>query len=80
MKSNFTTEYEAFRSLIIKARKEGNLTQDGLAKLLNKPQSYVAKYENGERRLDVIEFLLIAKALNADPIEIIKELTSLEDK
>ena len=55
MKSIFTNEYDIFRRCMIAARKEAQLTQDSLAKSLNKPQSFVAKYENGERRLDVID-------------------------
>jgi transcriptional regulator with XRE-family HTH domain len=38
-----------------------------VAQRLGKPQSYVSKYENGERRLDVIEFLDVMMALNANP-------------
>jgi hypothetical protein len=41
-----------------------------------KPQSFVAKYESGERRLDVIEFLGIASAIGADPVRILKALNA----
>ena len=44
-----------FQNLIRDLRKDSGLTQSGLAELLDKPQSYVSKYESGERRLDVIE-------------------------
>jgi transcriptional regulator with XRE-family HTH domain len=74
MKSNFSNEYETFRKCIIDSRKKTKLTQAELANLLGKPQSYVAKYESGERRLDLIEFLLIAKALKVNPVEIIKAI------
>ena len=50
------------------------LTQVQLAKKLRRPQSFVSKYETGERRLDVVEFLEIAKALSADPADLIREL------
>jgi transcriptional regulator with XRE-family HTH domain len=43
------------------------MTQVQLANKLRRPQSFVSKYENGERRLDVVEFLEIMKALSASP-------------
>ncbi|MBD2183109.1 helix-turn-helix transcriptional regulator [Planktothrix sp. FACHB-1355] len=74
MKSIFSPEYDIFRQRMIAARKEAKLTQAKLAKSLNKPQSFVAKYENGERRLDVIEFLVVTRAIGIDPCEIIREI------
>jgi transcriptional regulator with XRE-family HTH domain len=44
-----------------------------LATKLRRPQSFVAKYEGGERRIDVIEFIAIARALGADPLKLFKE-------
>jgi transcriptional regulator with XRE-family HTH domain len=61
--SLFTQEYGKFRKLLEKYRLKRNITQSDLAVKLNRPQSFVSKYENGERRLDVIEFLEIAKQL-----------------
>ena len=37
-------------------------------------QTYVSKYEKGERRLDLIEFLEIAEAVGFDPLDFIKRL------
>ena len=48
-------------------RKAAGLTQAELAQRLNRPQSFVSKYERGERRLDVIEFGEVATALSVDP-------------
>lgn len=39
-------------------------------------QSYVSKYERGERRLDVVEFLEIARVIGLDPHELLRELES----
>lgn len=74
MKSVFSHEYQIFRQCMIAARKEAQLTQATLAKSLKKPQSFVAKYENGERRLDVIEFLLIARVIGVDPCDILRRV------
>lgn len=59
---------------MIAARKEAGFTQQQLADALNKPQSYVSKYERRERRIDVVEFLRISKILCADPHLIISQL------
>lgn len=67
---------DAYRGLIARladARTEAGLTQQAVADLLGKPQSYVAKVEGFERRLDVIEFLTIAKVIGFDPVPALKE-------
>jgi hypothetical protein len=46
----------------------------GLARRLGRPQSFVSKYERGERRLDVVEFLDVARAMKIDPIQVISDL------
>jgi transcriptional regulator with XRE-family HTH domain len=74
-KSLHSAEHAAFRELMIDARRKAGLTQQELAKRLRKPQSFVAKYEGGERRIDVIEFIGIAGAIGADPGRILKVLT-----
>lgn len=47
------------------------LTQQQLSMQLGRPQSFVSKYENGERRLDFIEVLDICELIQADPHELI---------
>ena len=73
-KSVFTSRYDQFRNLLIEARKQAEVTQVDLAKRLSRPQSYVSKFERGERRLDVIEFLDVAEALGIDPYKFLAEL------
>lgn len=74
MKFVFSQNYEIFRRCMIAARKEAKLTQQTLANSLKKPQSFVAKYENGERRLDVIEFLLVTRVIGVDPCDLIRKV------
>jgi transcriptional regulator with XRE-family HTH domain len=59
---------------LIALRKAKGLTQTQVAERLGRPQSFVAKYEGGERRLDVIEFLDVADALGADPCQVLSDL------
>jgi transcriptional regulator with XRE-family HTH domain len=73
-KSLHSAEHSAFCALMIETRKKAGLTQSQLAKRLRKSQSFVAKYEGGERRIDVVEFLTIASALGTDPILLLRSL------
>ena len=73
-KSVHSPEQQLLRELLVAARDGAGLTQHKLAKRLGKPQSFVAKYEGGERRLDVIEFIVIASAIGADPTRILRTL------
>lgn len=73
-KSVFSNDYERFRSLLISARIEAGLTQAELAGRLSRPQSFVSKYERGERRLDVIEFLQVSQAMDLDPVKFLRKL------
>lgn len=71
MKSVFTERYQRLLTALIEARKSANITQQDLASRLSRPQSFVSKYEHGERRLDIIEFLDVAHAIGANPYDLI---------
>jgi transcriptional regulator with XRE-family HTH domain len=73
-RATFTEKAERFRKLLVAAREESGLTQVQVAERLRKPQSYVSKIERGERRLDIIEFLELAKILKIDPFEFLQTL------
>lgn len=60
--------------MLIAARKDAGLTQVDIAERLDKPQSFVSKYERGERRLDVVEFIDVARAIGIDPCSIVENL------
>ena len=55
----------------MQARKAAGVTHSELAKELGRPQSFVANYESRERRLDVAEYVGIARALGADPFKML---------
>jgi transcriptional regulator with XRE-family HTH domain len=73
-KSVHSPGHAALRELLIEAREHAHLTQQQLAKRLGKHQSFVAKYEGGERRVDVLEFLTITRAIGVDPIRLLRTL------
>ena len=58
---------------LIAARKAKGISQFDLARELSKPQSFVAKYENAQRQLDMEEFLNICRALAANPLTLMME-------
>lgn len=74
MKSTQTAAYRGFLATLARARHDAGMTQWDLAKRLGKPQSFVSKVEAGERRLDVVEFVEIARILDLDPADAINEL------
>lgn len=71
-KSIFLDAYRGMLSQLIMARKAAGLTQHDLARTLGKPQSFVSKFERAERRIDVVEFVAICRAVGAESLEIIK--------
>ena len=76
MKSLRSPDHIRMRELLIAAREKAGLTQTQLADRLGKPQSFVSKYETGERRLDVIEFIWISKQLDLDPARAVREIAA----
>ncbi|VEA63164.1 transcriptional regulator, y4mF family [Serratia plymuthica] len=66
MTSVYSTEYQLVIKILRDARIEKCITQTKLAEALGRPQSFIAKVENGERKLDVVEFAVMARLLGVD--------------
>jgi transcriptional regulator with XRE-family HTH domain len=77
-KSLKSAEYARLIALLVAAREKSGIRQQPLAAKLGKPQSFIAKYEGGERRIDLIEFVAIARALGADPLKLFREFLAGE--
>jgi len=73
-KSVFTDAYAALLDMLVALRKERGLTQVELSKRLGKPQPFVSYIERGERRIDVIEFYAIMRAMGVDPTKAFGDL------
>ena len=69
-------EQAKLRDQFIQARKSTGLTQVELADRLGRPQSFVSKYERGERKLDLIEFCEVCRALGIDPVAFLRRFCS----
>jgi len=66
--------HKALITALRDARREAGLTQDQVARRLRRPQSFVSAYESGDRRIDVLEFVRIAKATGVDPCDLLKRV------
>jgi transcriptional regulator with XRE-family HTH domain len=73
-KSLHSPTYEKLTELLVQARRKSGLTQQEVADALKTHQSYVAKVEGGERRIDVVEFMELARALGVVPSNLLKKL------
>lgn len=62
--------YKRAVAALVEARRAAGKTQRELAEALGKPASFVAKFEVGERRLDFVEFVAVARALGLPPAEL----------
>ncbi|OUL99995.1 helix-turn-helix domain-containing protein [Variovorax sp. JS1663] len=67
--------YKKLSSLLAEARAAAGLTQAQVAERLKRPQSFVSKYENGERQLDVVEFIGVCKAIGISPAEAVSRVS-----
>ena len=67
-------QYKIVGACLAAARRRAAITQQELAARLGKPQSFVSEYERGQRRLDVVELLVVARAFGSDPVQIFREI------
>lgn len=69
-----STRHEALCMLLVAERKKAGLNQEKLAKKLKQHQSFVARIESGQRRIDVVEFLELAEVIGFDPIRALAKI------
>jgi transcriptional regulator with XRE-family HTH domain len=74
LKSLRGPQHRELLRLLIAARHNADLTQQDVATRLHRNQSFVAKYEGGERRLEVIEFVQICRAIGVAPEILLRKL------
>ncbi len=74
VKTIYQESYQAFIKQLVLARKASGLTKMQVAEKLSQPQSYIAKVEGADRKLDVMEFVELCQAINVDPTTLIKLL------
>lgn len=67
-------EYQHLRRLLVEARERAGLTQADVAARLKRAQSFVSKYEQGERRLDVVEFVHVCNCLEVNAAQLLADV------
>ncbi|NIJ39252.1 transcriptional regulator with XRE-family HTH domain [Sphingopyxis panaciterrae] len=75
-KSAFSAAHQLLVKGLTQAREAAGLHQADLAKKIGKNQSYISNIERGQRRVDVIEFIVIVEAMNGDPVRMFSEVVS----
>jgi transcriptional regulator with XRE-family HTH domain len=66
--------YRALIGLLVESRKAKGLSQQAFAEQLGRHQQFVSRYEIGERRLDIVEFVDVARALGMDASVMIEQV------
>jgi transcriptional regulator with XRE-family HTH domain len=79
MSRTFTSpHHQALIRFLLKKREQAGMTQRDLAKRLKRHQSFVATYELGQKRIDVVELFELGEALGFDPVTAVKHLKALK--
>ncbi|WP_292222452.1 helix-turn-helix transcriptional regulator [Mesorhizobium sp.] len=71
-----TQRHKFLIAMLIERREASGLTQTELAARLGEYQSFVARLESGQRRVDVVEFIDLARILGFDPSAAIEKLAA----
>jgi len=74
-KTVFTGAHKHLVRVLKDARKKSGLKQEELAERLGRERTMISLIETGQRRVDVLEFYAIAKALGVNPTELFDELS-----
>lgn len=73
-KTIFTGANQVIVEVLRQTRERAGLKQEDLAARIGRDQSHVSLIEGSQRRLDLVEFMRIARALDRDPIELFAEI------
>ncbi|EOZ9311430.1 TPA: helix-turn-helix transcriptional regulator [Klebsiella pneumoniae] len=74
MTSIYSNDYQMVIKALRDARIACGITQHEVASAFGRPQSFIAKVESGERRLDVVEFVRFCRIVNIDPVTLLNRL------
>lgn len=75
-KTVFTGAHRHLVDVLLKARKAAGLNQTQVAEKVGKDQTFVSLIERSQRRVDVLEFVALARAIGRDPVELFEEVVA----
>lgn len=73
-KTIFGGDHRHLVEVLVQARQKSGLTQAQLADRVQKDQTFISIIERGQRRVDVLEFIALARAMEADPARLFTEV------
>ncbi len=76
-KAQHNMKYRFLPGFLRELRVNANLTQRGIGKIMNKPQSYIHNCETSNRRVDIIEFIAWSKACSVNPKTALTQLLKI---
>lgn len=75
-----TKRHRRLVELLIAERKSAGIRQAELARRVGKTQTFVARIEAGQRRIDAIELLSLCRIIGVDPIRVVRKVLKIEDE
>lgn len=72
----YSPEHQRLRDILKRERKAAGLRQSDLAKQTGRSQAYISKFENGDLRLDVVDFVRFCETIGCDPHKVMDEMLS----
>lgn len=75
-KSVFSDAHDVLVEALVSARRDAGVLQEDLASRIGKNQSFISRIESGQRRVDILEFVALARALAVDPAKLFQRVLS----
>jgi len=75
-KTVFTGAHQHLVEVLVKTRKAAKLNQTEVAERVGKDQTFISLIERSQRRVDVLEFVALAKAMGQDPVELFEKVVA----
>lgn len=73
-KTIFTGAHKHLVEVLRQARKQADISQVDLAEEIGKDQTFISLIERSQRRVDVLEFVVLARAMGVDPVDLFAEV------